>query len=460
MCRAERALAVLALLAAAAPLRAQEAEGEDFTRWSHYHELPRPAGKAFGDFLLTPSVFGTASPALEDLRLADESGKAIPYALRVRRPSVERRELPGRAFDRGTKADHSSELTLDLENPPEYDRVEIDVQPAGPAYSRRLLVEGSADGKEWAKALEARAVDVTLDGGQRIERREFPLPPTRHRFVRVRVWPDRVIEDDRPKLTAARVYRTETVKGETVTRDAFVSKRMPTRHAGQYASAWDLDLGEANVPVSRLTLTVKDGGFTRPFDVVIPGKGGRSVYSGGGMDEKGMPWAVGSDSPTGVSVKGEKAEVWFPEVQARRLRLIVIDSRNAPLNVENASYSAAARQVIFAVPAGSKGPMRLYSGNERATPPNYVLAGQLPLKMEPGRVSLDERQSNPDYVAPPRPWTERWPYLADVALGAACVLLGGLLAALARGAVRRHDALPEAAEVNSGGAVVPRPGEP
>jgi len=75
---------LLAVLLGAGPPQADvnRAAEEDFTHWSHFHEAPRPpAGAAYGDFVLPPSVFGMALPNLEDLRLTDEgTGKVIPYA--------------------------------------------------------------------------------------------------------------------------------------------------------------------------------------------------------------------------------------------------------------------------------------------------------------------------------------------------------------------------------------------
>src|SRR5262249_26873768 len=134
--------------------------------------------------------------------------------------------------------------------------------------------------------------------------------------------------------------------------------------------------------------------------------------------------------------------------QARTLRLTVIDARNPPLVIEKVSFSAVARQVIFPVTADLKGPLRLYSGNEMARPPGDDFAKRLPARRpgEPGCVEVGAPVKNPNYVSP-KPWTERMPYLADGVLVASCVALGGLLLMLALGAIRRHDALPEATQL-------------
>jgi hypothetical protein len=437
-------LAALLCVAAAPPEGDfSGAEPEDLTRWSHFHEvrLPDKPGK-YVDFVLTPSVFGAARPDLADLRLVDAAGKVIPYALRTRAAADEQREVPSRAFDAGTNPDRSAQLTLDLgENPGEYDRIAVDVP--GEAYSRRVRVEGSGNGRDWVTVLENRVVDLPLERGKRAEQREFTFAPTRLRYLRVRVWPDRVNEKDEPQLRSARVLHTVRDPGELVTNDAVLGKREPVRQDGQPASAWNVNLGEPNVPVSRLALKVKED-FSRPYQLL--GENGEYLASGDGGVAYGETDKDGQPRP--LSRTRDGVMLAFNETRARKLRLIVTDSRNPPLPIENVRYSAPARQVIFAPPSDAKMPLRLYSGNPMAAHPNYDFATRLPARPTPTptRGELGERRANPVYVPPPKPWTERWPYLTDVILVAACAVLAGLLLVLARGAIKRHDALPEAVQ--------------
>lgn len=455
------AVGVLAAMLGVTVAAADEAESEDLSRWSHFHELPRPGAAATqGDFVLTPSVFGKARENLGDLRLVDQgTGKVIPYALRIRKPTVEKRELPGKALGNVVnKADQSAEFTLDLgENPEEYNQIVVNAGPLDRSYFRKLRVEGSHDNQKWGAVLdEAHLVyDVRRKDQPAIDRREFTVSPARYRYLRVRVQPDRNVEKDQPKVDSVQVFRMASLPGERASYEAVLGQRQPVRHNGQFASAWDLDLGEENVPVSRLTLKVKEG-LTRPFELVILERDrvGSGVAWGGPAMERRQPDGAGIDwdldekggYQQGVRVTPEGTEISFPETRARKLRLIVIDSRNTPLTIEKATFSGTARQVIFPVSADVKGPLRLYSGNPDAPPPNYDFGTRLPLKLTTERVTPGERQDNTAYVPPPKPWTERWPYLADVILALACVVLGGLLLRLARGAIRRHDALPVATQ--------------
>ena len=91
------------------------------------------------------------------------------------------------------------------------------------------------------------------------------------------------------------------------------------------------------------------------------------------------------------------------------------------------------------------GPLRFYVGHPKGEPPHYDFAANLPQVVEPppARAELGPQRENPDYEPEPKPWTERWPWLVYVVLGAACLALLAMLGVLARTAVIRHDrALP------------------
>src|SRR5262249_50222412 len=137
------------------------------------------------------------------------------------------------------------------------------------------------------------------------------------------------------------------------------------------------------------------------------------------------------------------------EVQTRALRLTVTDNRNPPLNLTGARATAAAREVVFARPAGG-GPLRLYFGQPRAPGARHDLSGGPaaaaargpPPRRAPPRAGagLWPVEVTPDYRPPPKPWTERWPYLVDAVLAGASAVLVGILLVLARSSIRRHDA--------------------
>jgi hypothetical protein len=433
---------VLAVLAAGAVSAADKDKGnketpraapEALSGWEWYAEVRLPAADKpprWADFLLTPAVFDKSRPDQADLRLYDAGGRTVPYALRVRRAQDEQQPLHAREFNRATNPDRSVELRLDLgDAPPEHNRVEVVTR--GEDFRRRLEVEGGDDGKTWSKLLDRaylvhfRADDKTVDVHQ------ASYPPSRFRYLRLRVYPDRGLPDDAPAVTSATVLRTVRGDGEDVTAPANLGPRQADPGDGGPGSVWPIDFGGDAVPVERLTFDVADKEFVRPFRLeLVDTEGGRQFLASGQWQR-----SLGEDRPL---------EVKFPEVTARRLRLVVTDFRNEPLDLRSVTYSAPARQVVFEPKPDLAQPLRLYFGNPNAGAPHYDFAATLPATFNPApeRGSLEGLTRNPDYRPPPKPWTERWPWLVYVVLGSAAAVLLGVLGALGREAVRHHDAAP------------------
>jgi hypothetical protein len=427
-------LAALVGVAAGPPPRSTgaRAEPEDLSKWEWYHEIQLPPGTSgLVDFVLPPAVFGRSLPDLGDLRLIDSAGKTVSYALRIRVPRNVQEPLPHqRTFNRAVRPDRSVEISIDLgEAPPQHN--EIAVQLAGEGYGRALRLDGSADGKTWSKLLDRVYVVHLKVEDKIIDQHRFSYSPSRFRYLRVQVKPDRVLENDEPQLKSVEVYHSVRVPGEEVTHTAVLQPREPVRSDNEYASAWVIDLGAARVPCERLDVQIEEREFTRHFKLeqFEPGQPEAQLLVTGELRRE-----VGNRS---VSVP----IVLQRPVFTRWLRLTIEDARNPPLTIGNVWYTASAREVVFRVPEGTRPPLRLYYGNPKATAPRYDFASTLPPRLGPlpDRVELGVLERNPQYVAPPLPWTERWPYLVDAVLTAACAVLLVILVVLARTALRRQD---------------------
>jgi hypothetical protein len=410
--------------------------GESLSAWQWYQTVDPPKGKPkLADFLLTPAIFDRAQSELHDLRLYDEQGREVPYALRVRRQQDEQRPLSARQFNQATNDDRSAEVSLDL-GEEKVEHNEIEVATTGKEFRRALRIEGSDDAQKWSTLLK----DVHLlhfeDARGPVDVRKFRYTPSHYRYLRVRVSPYAGVTDDAPAITAVTVYHSLRIPGEYVTQEANLQEREPVPADGGPGSAWLITFGNNELTACEsLTFEVSDTEFVRPYrlEIANPNEPHRTVA----QDE----WKRRSRDerkPMVISLR--------QEVTVRRLRLVVTDYRNPPLNLTGVKYTAPARQVIFAPPADALGPLRLYFGNPNAQEPGYDFASALPTLIEPppARTTLGELrgepEKNPEYEPPPKPWSERWPWVVYLVLGTSSLVLLGILSMLGRESIARHDA--------------------
>jgi hypothetical protein len=426
-----RRFSTAAILAGALLAVAAAPGGESLSGWEWFAGVPLPPDNpTYADFALTPPVFDGARADLSDLRLYDGQGKDVPYALRIRRKEDVRRAFPAGEFNRTTNADRSAEVSLDLgDSAGEHN--EIEVGTPGSNFRRPLRVEGSDDRKTWSIVLDKVHLLHFEEGGHVVDVRRFTYTPSRYRYLRVRVAPDPATATDAPAIASVSVFHEVHEAGDYLTRDAFVEPRQPVPASEGPGSAWFIKLSEngEQAPCESLTLEVADGEFARPYrlEIANPEEAAQVIATGELRRQPNQP-----DKPMVIS---------FPEVTAHRLRLVVTDQRNPPLNLTGARYTAAARRVIFR-PADAQGALRLYFGNPSAAAPGYDFARTLPAALDPAPVEtpLGAREKNPDFRPPPKPWTERYPWAVYVVLGVASAVLLGLLGLLGKEAIARHGA--------------------
>jgi hypothetical protein len=409
--------------------------GESTKNWRYRLDVSPPEARTtsrWQDFVLTPTVFEAARLDLADLRLFDAEGHELPYDLRIRRPDYRTETIPGKIFNRSRGTDGSAEVAIDLGSET-VEHNEVDVELPLRQYHRQARLEGSVNGLDWRLLVGKNLFHFEL-GKDRLEDRRLSYSPSRYRYLRVRVEPDRVVDKSPLEITAVKVLRRVEVPGESLTLPGRLGAREPVRTDGVPGSAWTIALGGDHVPCERITCEVDDPEFVRNYRIESGGPPGEDTPFG--------PVTSGVWRRTaGSDLKPVVAE--FPEIQASRLRLVVTDAGNPPLNVRSVTFGASAREVVFpGVDSTTAGSLRLYVGNPKGFAPRYDFARNLPASLEPAptRRTLSSRLENPDYLPEPKPLTERWPWLIYVVLGVIAATLGLIIVDLARQAIARHDA--------------------
>jgi hypothetical protein len=451
------ALVLLALVSgAAAPdtgkkehAGAPTAPKEQLSGWEWYQDVPAPDVSApqgvkprgLADFLLTPDVFDKAHEGLADLRLYDSQKREVPYALRTRRRQDTQVLIPGREVNRATTDKGVAEVWIDL-GTFEGEHNEIAIDTNGNEFRRAVVIEGSQNDKDekgWRVLKDKIFLMHFEGGGHTVDVRKFSYPPSRFRYVRLRVSPF-VGADDHPQIQAVHVYHSVQTEGEYVTRPATLGYREAVRADGdQPGSAWTITLANGmQMPVEKLSFDIEGDEFDRTYrlEVVPPNEENQGPFPPPRMIVASGHWLRRARD------QRKPLEISFSEVTAARLQLIVTDSRNTPLTITSVSGTAAAREVIFTPPEDAAGPLKLYYGNPKAIAPQYEFATGLPTLLEPPptRVELGLQHKNEEYHPPEKPLTERWPWLVYVVLASASAVLLALLGLLGREAIVRHDA--------------------
>jgi hypothetical protein len=447
-----------ALLLVPAQTGRANAEGEAFREWQWYVEIPLPAAdKAkYFDFLVPPEVLSRsgvqfdprrrqpvareAAPtrerqeeALPDLRLMDAKGQVVPYALRVLRSEDRPQELPASRLNPTTDAQHRITVILDLGRIVKSNAVQV--VTSGSDFRRRVRLEGSNDSAAWQTIVDHADLLSFAHDNQRLVVDRIDFPTAQYHYLRVTVWPDPGKTDDRPEFQTVKAFHTIQVPGESVTLPAQLGPREAVPTPGGHGSAWTINFDKLTVPVKQLAIQAQEKEFARDYQL-------QQVVEEGTF----QPLANGHWRREPGEAAGPLQIVLPMEVTTNQLRLVVTDGGNPPLTLTGAEYSFPAREVVFK--AGDlMGPVRLYVGNPKADAPRYDFAANLPVKLEPPpvRIKLGTApvEANPEYVPPPLPWTERYPWVVYVVLAAASLVLLAIMVALARQALTRLEKVPD-----------------
>ena len=406
----------------AAPVWAQAPES--LTAWQYYQQITDVPEMDLVAIDLPLEVLAGGRTDLADLRLYDANNREIPYALRIWREIHESDAFEAQEINRGER-DGAAEVTLDLGASP-LQHNEVEISTAGDGFRRMVTVEGSRDGEEWLTLARNAAIFRFSAQGRGVDERSVEYPQSDYRFVRVRVEADRQIESQAPQIESVTVRQLTRSEGMEQTFNAGVEIREAGRDQGRPASIYRIDL-YGRIPLHGFYLQIAEASFSRPYRLETDGEDGQRVTLASGT--------LKSQAESG----SDEVKLRFSEQHASRLRLTIIDDRNPPVSIYGGLAVSAARQVYFAG-GNVSAPLRLYYGNPDAQPPYYDLDATVP-RTPPNTILptfLGGQQSNPDYLPPEAPLTERAPWAIYAVLAAASLIILGLLRKVLR-SVSRED---------------------
>jgi len=330
------ALVIALVLAGAGAAGAKPArEAPDAWAFRKPVSVPALSQASFVELRLDADVMREAAPTLADLRLRDDDGGDVPYAVRRRERLVASvtRETP--MLELTTTREGTVRFVLDAggDGSP-HSRVRLSVRDQARNFRVPVRVEVADDSRAWRLVREAGFI-YRVEGETKTADTSVSYPTSTARWLRVTIAPEK--GQALPLAGAAVVLgdaarEEDRVPASLVERDV-ESMRRTTRLV--------LDL-RSRRPAERVELDVVERTFQRV------------VLIEAGDDRTTWRW-VGSGAISAVDVAGIRerlASVRFPETGTRYLRLTIQNLDEAPLTIVGARVFAVKRALVFEATPG------------------------------------------------------------------------------------------------------------
>lgn len=412
---------------------------------------------------LDAAVYAETRDGLPDVRIIDDRGEEVPFAVRTRmkgRSVAVREPSASRVESLGVVEGGALEVVTRLErDAPEPDGATVQTPLVD--FERRVRVLGSPDGETWTPLAEGRILDYSRFMNVRdvdvafpargcrlfkfvFERESDELKSPYYQLSRSRAEGGRgragAAETETETETILRrpfridriaPYRTvHRVEGEepTTTRSTLEVERVEVDRGDQVTR---VVIVAGRLPLARLALRTTSRNFHRPSRVQRPTEAGWVDVGRGTL----ALYQLGE-------YRREELTLDFPETRADRLRIVIEDGDNPPLDVAGVEGDAVDRRLEFVAAAGRS--YRLEYGSDAVDAPRYdadavlaALGADAPREV----ARLGPPGANADY----RPSPRRGPP-SGVSLFLAVVLMTVVLAWAVLQAIRRADKGPSAPE--------------
>jgi hypothetical protein len=375
----------------------------------------RVPGAGLVAMCLDRHVYEAARSDLGDLRVLDERGNAVPYALDrgVAGPQPERRS---RIRNRGTVRNGAATAVLDFGERVRKER--LAVRLSGENFRRRVSVEGSDDGGAWTMLTDEAWV-FAIPGPEPARYEGVALPENDFALLRITVFPgprerERVSIEDAWLPGGERLARREEV----------LAPRWSRADEPRSRETWlTLDLGARHQPYRAVVLDVEDERFFR--EAWLEAREDPTLSASDTIAPPERWNGVGRGVVYRLEHGGESRECLRVEAggRARALRLRLRNRDDRPLRVRGVSVVAPVERLLFEASRGGEYTLTYGAPDLRA--PTYDLARTLGEDPEAGTAELGPPIRR-DVVADVLPWTERHPVLLWVGLLLVVAALGAL----------------------------------
>jgi len=381
--------------------------------WQHWRDA-RPIEadlKAPGlvRFAIASDVYGKSNADLSDVRVIDDAGGEVPYAVDQRSSAQTVDWIAVPLSEQGFVRSQYTQAVADVGNAGDLHN-ELTVDTSADEFSTWVEVAASPDERTWrvvrTKAPIYRFSSDGLQGNLVVS-----FSPTRDRWLRIRV----LRGTDQFPISGCLVANAVSVTPELAT---VMSALKVDASAPAHQTRLTADFGAPNIPVSAIGLQTSTAEFYRTVEVSTSDDG--VTWNDAGQGD------VYRDPRAGTSL-----QIHFPEARGRYWRVVVYNRNDLPLTRLQATLLATPRYVSFRAEPGKR--YRLIYANAAADAPQYDFSRLTTAddRLSAPVVALGVEAAVP-VVPPTLPWTEAHP----VVLWLALLLAVGVLAWLAINAMR------------------------
>ena len=322
------------------------------SEWQRHQQFSVPEAGLI-KLSLPIETLDSARPGLADLRLYDNAGHEVPYLLE-RPEAASKGMLQAKAFDVSLQA-NATVIILETGVTQPLDGVTFDT-PAS-SFVKAVQVEGSKDKRSWQMLAEGLPIFRQANG---VTQLRLAVPPGAWQFLRLTI-------DDRRSppvpFTGARVHTSRS--------EPTPSEPLPVAISERYENPGEtrltLNLGAANLNVSRIEIEASEPLFTRRVRLAVPEISEETIQER--PLAEGVFYRVAIE---GQPVSANLSMALEAEVRSRELLLLIQNHDSPPLSI--AAVRAERRPVYLVFLARQSGIHHLLTGNNLCLAPRYDLA--------------------------------------------------------------------------------------
>ncbi len=359
-------------------------------------------------------VYEAARSDLGDLRVLEESATSVPYTLDRGLPPASPERRP-EIRNRGVVPGGAATAVLDFGK--RVTKTRLALRLSGDNFRRRVVVEGSDDGRSWV-TLTDEAWVFAIPGVEPTRYEVVTLPENDFGQLRVTVHAD---PRERKRVSIEDAWLPSGALGAR--REESVAPRWSRAAVKDSQETWlTIDLGARHQPFQGIVLAVEDERFFREVRVEARKDPVLSASESVAPPDQWRP--VGGGMIYRLEQAGELRESLRVEVagRARVVRLRLRNRDDRPLRVTNVSVVVPVERLLF---EAADDDYTLTYGAPKLTAPTYDLARTLDEEPVTSVATLGPPVRR-DVVADVLPWTERHPVLLWVGLLMVVAALGAV----------------------------------